>query len=364
MREKAGAVVDWDRFAKVVAHHRLSALAADGLRRADIPVPDPVAADAAKEARKALDMAGETVRLARAFEDAGIGALSLKGAVLAQLAYGELGIKQSWDIDMLVSQESVLEGCRVLQQHGYDLIYPKGGERHLTRFMRYAKECVLFNNERGIAVELHWRLTDNRQLLHGVDGDGQKQRVAIGRHQVSTFAEAPLFAHLCVHGAAHGWSRLKWLADLNALLAGRPSADIGRLCREARRVGAGSAPAGALLLCHRLFGLPLDPRLSRSLEREPGAEAIAETAVRCMAHGGGYREFPTLSMAGWLRTRSQFQIMPGLRYALSELAALWTSGPERARIELPESLDFLYHVMRLPLLVHRRGVGLLGRSRT
>jgi hypothetical protein len=364
VRERAATVRDWDRFSRVVSRHRVAALAADGLRRAGVPVPRAVASDTSREARRALDMAGETVRLGRAFENAGIEALFVKGAVLAQLAYGELGIKQSWDIDVLVPERNLIEGCRLLQRRGYALVFPARGERHLVRLMRHAKECVLSNPKLGITVELHWRLTDNKQLLSGVDADAPRQRVPIGSHTVPTLAGAPLFAHLCVHGATHGWSRLKWLADLNAFLSGQPGEDIGRLCREAERLGAGSAPAAALLLCHRLFGLPLEARLRRRLEQKPGAQAIASTALHCLAYGGGWGEFQTLSGPGWRRIRSQFQIIPGRRYALSQLAAFWTSGHERAQIELPERLDFLYHLLRLPLLVGRSGSEMLARLRT
>ena len=44
-----------------------------------------------------------------------------------------------------------------------------------------------------------------------------------------------------------------------------------------------------------------------------------------------------------------------------KLARLWVSGTDRARIALPRPLVFLYHILRLPLLVSRLGKRLFSR---
>ena len=49
-----------------------------------------------------------------------------------------------------------------------------------------------------------------------------------------TLADEPLYAYLCVHGASSAWFRLKWIADLNALLAGRTAEEIAALPEEVR----------------------------------------------------------------------------------------------------------------------------------
>jgi hypothetical protein len=56
-----------------------------------------------------------------------------------------------------------------------------------------------------------------------------------------------LFAYLCMHGALHWWNRLKWLADLNALLACTPEHGIERLLQSAEARGGSGAPGAAAL---------------------------------------------------------------------------------------------------------------------
>ena len=77
-----------------------------------------------------------------------------------------------------------------------------------------------------------------------------------GARGLRTLGEEDLFAYLCMHGALHWWNRLKWLADINALLAAAPEDGVERLFRAAEARGAGRAAAQAMLLCRRLLGRP------------------------------------------------------------------------------------------------------------
>lgn len=67
------------------------------------------------------------------------------------------------------------------------------------------------------------------------------------------------FAYLCVHGAGHSWSRLKWLADLNARLAGLEAQRIAGLYRYAEARGAGCARVrrwSCAIGCSDAYGRP------------------------------------------------------------------------------------------------------------
>lgn len=56
---------------------------------------------------ESVKMAAENVRLQRPFDKARLPVLFLKGASLAVLAYGNLGLRESKDIDLLVSPENL-----------------------------------------------------------------------------------------------------------------------------------------------------------------------------------------------------------------------------------------------------------------
>jgi len=60
-----------------------------------------------------------------------------------------------------------------------------------------------------------------------------------------------------MHGALDWWNRLKWLADVNALLASRPEDNVELLARAAKARGLGRAAAQILLLCRNILQAPL-----------------------------------------------------------------------------------------------------------
>ena len=368
MRERAAAVRDWPAFEAVVARHRVGALAESGLRRAGVSPPPStaqgLARDAARAARDALVMARESLRLQREFDAADIRAVFVKGTALALLAYRDLGVKQSWDIDLLVAPDRAMAGRRLLERLGYALHHPDLNDRQFERFIPFAGQCAFFNAALGTTVELHWRLLDNERLLTGVDACSPTQDVELGGGAIRTLADAPLFAFLCAHGALHGWSRLKWLADLSAFLARRSQSEIERLYGEAARIGGGRTASAALLLCHDLLDVALAPEFLRRLRSDGKAVALTNLAMRCIGHAGGSADFGPYSPTGIRLTLSHFTLRPGHFYLAGALRIWWNSAFDRARIALPPPLSFLHHVIRVPLALSRFGLKSARRLRT
>ena len=359
VQQAADAAIDWPRFERVIDRHRVAGLVRDGMQQAQIDAPADVdrriAAKAMEAARVALDMARESLQLQRTFDDAGIPAVFVKGSALALLAFGELGIKQSWDIDLVTPPERAMEGRRLLEQLGYVLLVPQGlSDVQFERFVAPGKEAVFRHAETGIYVELHWRLIDNDALLGGIDLSRATQSIALGGASLTTLNDEALFAYLCVHGTMHGWSRLKWIADVAAFLSRRDDRDIQRLYDAAHALGAGKAPAATLLLCERLFDTDLPASLRAGLDRDGIAKGLAAHAHSCLDHGRGEAEVDRYSLPGLRTEASQLFIGGTPRYFLGELRRKWVSQIDRAIVILPERLTFLYHFLRLPLWLSRQ----------
>lgn len=356
VRAAASAAIDWPRLERVAARHRVSALVHDGLHRAAVAVPDAtrrtLAARAAAAATDGLRKAAETLRIQIAFDAAGVPMLAIKGSALALIAYGELSIKQSWDIDVLTMPGEALVARHVLEDLGYVIIAPAPADD--SSFVRYAgltKECVLRHPTLGFSVELHWRLLDNAWLLPSLDARAPCQATALADGALRTFENDALFAYLCVHGTMHGWFRLKWLADVAALLSSR---DIERLYRSALDFGAGHAPGVAVLLCVDLLGLDAPPALSKQLRTNRATAALHCTALACMTYGAGEAEFPAWSAPGVKLRLSWLRMAPGRGYLATEAARWWRSESDRMAIRLPRWLGFAYHLLRIPLWLSRR----------
>lgn len=356
----AVAVTDWRHFLGLLNRHRVAGLANDALVSAAIALPAAIAQElkslAERIARQNLMLAAETVRLQQLFATAGIAALVLKGIPLAQLAYGGVGQKHARDIDFLVPPDGAETALQLLESEGYALSLPV---EHLnpaqrSALVRYAREVEVMSPEHGARVELQWRAVENPFLLRGVDAHSPAQIVALSDGlSMRTLAQDDLFAFLCVHGARHAWSRLKWLADLNAFAAAS-GADIERLYRHAQNIGAGLCAGQALLLCRRLFDLPLPAGLAAEIEANRrsmrlvaiGFDAMTAPRARTEMDGG---------VAGVVRgVYQQFLLGEGWAFYQAQ-CRLMSAGPaDVIRLPLPPALHFLYPVMRLPLWLWRR----------
>ena len=174
-----------------------------------------------------------------------------------------------------------------------------------------------------------------------------------GAAGLRTLGEEDLFAYLCMHGAFHWWNRLKWLADLNALLASTPEDGVERLVRGAEARGAGRAAAQALLLCRRLLGTPLPARLMATLGKSATVRWLEATALKAMTTGQGEHDPHDVRFGTSRGSLSTFLLSRSWRYRLAELNIHLTNQTDILTVPLPKRLRFMYPLLRLPLWICR-----------
>ena len=360
VRGATAGSLDWERVLRIACRQRVEGLVNDGIVRAGLAPPAPVAAAFGARGssilRKSMMQAAESMRLRRLVEAAGIEVMVLKGVAVEWLAYGRLGLKSASDIDLLVTPPMAARARDLLIDDGYVLVEPPGltPERFET-WVGLSKECEFKNRTSGFNVELHWRLTDNPTLLRGLSVNSDSQVVAVTADAgLRTLAAGPLYSYLCVHGAMHGWSRLKWLADVGALLSRETGDGVARLHECAGGLGAGVCSAQTLLLCERLFQTPLPEDLAAEFRASARVKRLVEVALRAMAGGEGEVEIEDRPFAAGLVALSHFSLGVGWRYALDELGRKWIGVSDRMSVPLPRPLHFLYHLLRVPSWVLRR----------
>ena len=261
------ADVDFTRVVRIADRHRVQGLVYAALRAAKVALPMAAEASLAASARqialRGIKMAAEASRLAHLASQAEIPILILKGAPLAQLAYGTVALKHASDIDLAIAPTDLARARALLSAAGY-----------AARPVVVAKDEPWMNSAQQILVELHTGLVNHPSWLSAFEDGTSVQNVSIGASTVPTLDPDRLFAYLCVHGASHCWSRLKWLADFAALTAALSPADITRCYARAVRWGAGRSVGQAVILSAELFGMRLEPDFEARLRRDP--------VVRCL----------------------------------------------------------------------------------
>jgi hypothetical protein len=364
VRAAAAGVTDWNAFLRMASRQRVVGFVRDALSAAELDIPrdaaDKLASQFQNIARQNVLFADEAARLYRLFDTAQIPILVLKGLPLAQLAYGSCNSKQTRDIDLLVPPECAEAALQMLEREGYVLFSPA---EHLSTAQRravvqYTREVELRHRDTKMLVELQWRLTNNPLLLQGIDAYAATQSVVLcNEASVRTLAPDDLFAQLCVHGAGHAWSRLKWLADLNALLAAKGT-DIVHLYRHAQSIGAGLCAGQALLLCHFLFDLELPPALMAELQRNKRVLKLKKIALWAMTRPHAKAEGVRAMSAN---AYAQFLLGQGWAFYAAQCRIASVGIFDVVAVPLPPSLQFLYPLLRVPLWLWRRVTPSRGR---
>lgn len=320
--------IDWSRFLKLVARHRIAPLALDGLACVRGAVPEDVHRDlrtaALRDRASALQMVGVLATITARLSAGGIDAISIKGPTLALLAFGDASLRQSRDLDILISSQHVGRALAILRPD-CRLIHPAGFDAPdlLRRWAQVMKDVSLLHEPTGTIIELHWRLNDNPHLLP-VAVATSRRTVTFGSIAVETLAPDDLLLYLCVHGATHYWFRLKWLADVHALLANRGAEAIEQFHDHACAHGL-EVPAGQMLsLLEQVYGMAIPRAIATSIAESWQVRWSARLARRFLQD---IEEPERVRFATTVMALGHLLLRRSPRYAAREAAGLLIDWP-------------------------------------
>src|SRR5262249_57178034 len=138
---------------------------------------------------------------------------------------------------------------------GYARRRPETGmsPRQLARYRQWVHELSYYARDRKLIVEVKDRVDP---MMSGPLVDLEKhirrpKMVDVGGVQLPTLPDLDHFLYLCAHGSRHCWFRLKWVADIGAMLQ-RKSLDLEVVCARAKELDLERCLNTALLLAHVL----------------------------------------------------------------------------------------------------------------
>lgn len=299
----APPVYDVDGLLAQARRHRVLGLVA-GARG----VPAEVVMAARPLRLEALARWAQLRRVIEALEEAGVEVVVLKGPPLAHEAHGHFAAREARDLDLLVALEQVARASAALVAAGLRPGAIAGKET--------AKDTPFTGD--GGEVELHWQLFGNAHLMP-VDPAwlAAPRRLEVEGIPVPVLPRDVGLHYLLAHGATHRWARLKWVADVAALLAARPELADPEL---ARRLGVERAAAEGLIVCERVFGgvpaVALDwARCQRGAERLARSSLCSLTGPEAARAGLGAR----FVLANGTQ---RLALKAGGRYRLAELRTI------------------------------------------
>ncbi|GAA0283260.1 nucleotidyltransferase family protein [Alteraurantiacibacter aestuarii] len=347
-----GPVTSGPSLMDLVDRHRMAPIALDGLTCAGVDLPDRLLERAQQDKMQALAIAREGRKLIELLASHGIEAIMLKGPVLSQYLYGDPGMRQSIDLDLMVDWENFAAARKLLGEQDFALVgtEPPWGERRMDLWRLGGKDVTLIRHGRGLRVELHHRLKTPEALLPGFTIARATNAVSLAGTQFRTFTRKDLFVYLAVHEATTLWHRLKWLADLRALLVGCSVAEIEQMVDHARKYRVERCAALALLLCHRFWQQELPAGVLRMREEDPRLAQLETGSLQVLAD-------PDDRMRNFGQTRvttTTFHLRNDWDYRRSLLGSILFEPDIVASFRLPRALSFLYIPLRLVVWFRRR----------
>jgi hypothetical protein len=339
------AAVDWERFPAVLAAHSLAAMVVPQLAStcSDVvptAVLERLREDVSQKAVANLQQTAELIAILQLFDAKGIRVIPYKGPVLASALYGNLGLRQFSDLDILVAREELPAAEAALLSSGYapDVALAPGQRRALLRF-----DCEL-NFRRGAHyVELHWAVAPYQ---FGVEFAfeslwARREKLALGGRTVASLSPEDLLLVLSLHAAKHAWNEINWICDVLALVRTR-EIDWDTVFGRARKLGMERIVAITLALADVVVNGVLPQPVMAWVAADPAVPSFVRSLKRAW-------EPPQIPLSDWQRHRLLMQVRERwtdrARYAGH---LVLTPGLEEwSLVDLPGWLAVLYLPLRL-----------------
>src|SRR5258706_4941231 len=180
---------------------------------------------------------GELLKILKCFEANSIAAIPFKGPTLAQSVYGDTGLRQFADLDVLVHKRDVPRVKELLISRGFKP-KPELTTAQQAALLRF--DCAYnFDNGKGVVLDVHWDFVEPHSSLAFDPGPfwSRLETIAIGGNQLMTLSPEDLLLVLCLHGFTHFWERLGWICDVASLMDQEKDIDWQLVLANANRLG-------------------------------------------------------------------------------------------------------------------------------
>ena len=271
----------------------------------------------------------------------GIESLPFKGPVLGLFAYGDPGLRQSADIDLVVQLKDVGRASQCLTEHGYRLT--RSLDARQVKFLVARQHNIQFAQDQGrVMIELHWRIAP-KLFAKGLGADdlwSKLETTTIKKVELSSLPVEPLLLALCVHGARHLWERLSWVTDLAAVISSARSIDWTEVWALARRTQTQRMLLVGLQLAHELLQAPLPTEMAMAISDDAITTKVADTLATKL-----FQIQPQSSFRHTFRSNLRMRNGWSSRLRYCGFAISPTDG-ELELMSVPRGFNFVYYGLR------------------
>jgi hypothetical protein len=295
-------------------------------------------------ARRNLILAAKLQEVSTHLRSREIEHISYKGPLMAEACFGNLMLRESHDLDILVLPSKFAAAQQALAEIGF-------GDMHNFSAVQRAA-CLRWGFEYsfittgGLEVELHWRVVP-RFISRSLDMAGIWRRVTLVRLfdcDVPSFCPEDSLVALCLHAGKHGWAHLSHFCDMAQLLVTHPKMDWDIVCSH---LGDSNTARNVYVSLH-LLEQHWSAEIPEGVKTRIFADAqVTRVASRVQTEAWPSPQ-PTLTQSNlrWVLERSSGE-PPGDRLRFLMGVAFSPTWGDFARVDLPRILTPLYPGVRI-----------------
>ena len=295
-------------------------------------------------------MTGELINVLNLLKSEGITAIPYKGPVLASMAYGNIGLREFGDLDVLINKSDAFAARNILISQQYELDSTINVEH--TTYMKLDSEYRFLNKINGVKIEINWSLEG---LFFSFGNNPNFLFKDLKIHDINglnfnTFSSVNQLIMLCIHCAKHDWSILFWICDISEFIKSHENINWHETLKRAEELSVKRILLINLFLAKNILGLDLPDEVLSHLNNDSSIRIISfQIKKRIFSHD----ESLTIFKKFFLDLKKRDLLIYGIKDCIKGLTSPTYADYED--IPLPKSLFYLYNIIRPILLLKRYG---------
>lgn len=344
--------LDWDLFVKLSLHHRVFPLIYLGIQKInDIPSDTFVklAYYYKRNTFYMLNLAAQMEFVSRKFADKDIPILFIKGPVLAQELYGDLALRPSSDIDVIIPKNDLQRTESFLLEEGF--VKDEYIKSILGDWKWRHHHFTYIHPDKGIKLEVHWRLNPGPSKEPSFKELWLSRRKSVLFNQdIYYLGREELFIFLITHGARHGWSRLRWLNDIDYLI--RQGFDNRSLNMLIRKYQLTRITGTTFILVNTLLNTPIQPHFEKYITSY--SKELANNTLFYLKNMISLHNYPLPEEVEEYHSKYLYKVKSKRQKVMFLLSNLHPYPIDYDTLNLPQILHFLYFPLRPFLWIWRK----------
>jgi len=287
-------------------------------------------------------MSAELIRIMKLLKENNSEALAFKGPALAQIAYGDISLRQYSDLDIFIHKSDFRALAKKMLDKGYESLYPIETFTGDKVMFEINNDSPFYDKKRGLAIEIHWDFFRKLALpTKKFSPWNDTQTISINGHAVQTLSHETHLLYHSLHGSKHVWERLEWIVDIDRLIRSVPTLNWDKILKMAKDMGAQKMFLLGIALAQRYFQTPLPENILILCKNSKLKPFIAYVEAEFSSDDPATED----SLVKWskvvgLRDNMYYKVLTVLEF-------LFRPGiNERRTVILPDFLFWLYWPLR------------------